>query len=187
MSKVGRKAIKLAGVSVEVKGQDVHYKGPKASGIYRVSPELHVSVEDGSLHLIPARDVALMSQKQASNMNRVWGLNRALLANKLSGAAQVFEKTLEINGLGYKAAVAGKKITLTLGYSHKIERDIPEGIFVETDKSGQKVKAGSADKNLLGDFCSEIRELREPEPYKGKGIKLSTEVIFRKSAGKGKK
>ena len=80
-----------------------------------------------------------------------------------------------------------KKIVFTLGYSHKIEKDLPAGIVVEIDKSGQKVKVRSSDKNLLGEFCSEIRALREPEPYKGKGIKLQTEVIFRKAAGKGKK
>ena len=97
------------------------------------------------------------------------------------------QKLLEINGLGYKAAVAGSKIVLTLGYSHKIEKDVPAGVSVEVDKSGQKVKVKSFDKNLVGQFCSNIRKLREPEPYKGKGIKLQTEVIFRKSAGKGKK
>lgn len=187
MSKIGRKPIKLDGVTVDVKGQDIHYKGPKASGVYHIAPELSARVEDSFLYLAPAKNKDGMSQKQVSNVNRVWGLSRALLANELGGAAQEFEKMLEINGLGYKATVAGKKVTLVLGYSHKIEKDIPEGIFMETDKSGQKVKVRSSDRNLLGEFCSEIRALKEPEPYKGKGIKLQTEVIFRKAAGKGKK
>lgn len=187
MSKIGRKPIKLNGVAVEIKGQDVHYKGPKTSGVYHVSPELHAHVEDAYLYLTPARSQDGMGQKQLSTVNRAWGLNRALLANELSGAATEFEKMLEINGLGYKAALADKKIILTLGFSHKIEKDLPAGITVEIDKSGQKVKVKSFNKNLLGDFCSKIRELREPEPYKGKGIKLQTEVIFRKVAGKGKK
>jgi large subunit ribosomal protein L6 len=186
MSKIGRKPIKLNGVTVDIKGQDIHYKGPKTSGVYHLAPELRAHVADSELYLTPLQDEG-MAQKQLTSMNRAWGLNRALLANELSGAAQAFEKILEINGLGYKAAVADKKIILTLGYSHKIEKDIPAGMTVEIDKSGQKVKIGSSDKNLLGDFCSKIRELREPEPYKGKGIKLQTEVIFRKSAGKGKK
>jgi large subunit ribosomal protein L6 len=187
MSKIGRKPIKLDGVTVELKDHEVHYKGLKASGIYHLSPELKAHVEDSYLHLVPAGNKQDMGQKQVSSINRVWGLNRALLANELNGAAQEFEKLLEINGLGYKAVLADKKIIFTLGYSHKIEKSIPAGISVEIDKAGQKVKVKSSDRNLLGDFCSKIRELKEPEPYKGKGIKLQTEVIFRKSAGKGKK
>jgi len=186
MSKIGRKPIQLNGVTVEIKGQDVHYKGAKASGVYRLAPELNAHVEDANLYLTPAQDRSGMAQKQLRNVHRAWGLNRALLANELSGAAQEFEKMLEINGLGYKATLADKKVVLVLGYSHKIEKDIPAGISMEIDRSGQKVKVRSSDRNLLGEFCSEIRALREPEPYKGKGIKLQTEVIFRKDAGKKK-
>ena len=187
MSKIGRKPIKLNGVAVEIKGHDVHYKGPKASGVFHLAPEIQAHVEDSSLYLTPAQSKEGMSEKQLSNVNRAWGLNRAFLANELGGAAQEFEKMLEINGLGYKAVLADKKVILTLGYSHKIEEDIPAGISLEIDKAGQKVKVRASDKNLLGDFCSKIRGLKEPEPYKGKGIKLQTEVIFRKTAGKGKK
>jgi len=186
MSKIGRKPIKIDGLTVEVKGQAVHYKGPNASGVYHLAPELEARVENKNVYLT-TRAHQGMSSKQISTVNRVWGLNRALLANELGGAVQEFEKILEINGLGYKAAVADKKIVLTLGYSHKIEKDIPKGLSVEIDKSGQKVKVKSADRVLVGQFCSEVRALREPEPYKGKGIKLQNEVIFRKSAGKGKK
>jgi large subunit ribosomal protein L6 len=187
MSKIGRKPIKIDGVTVEIKGQEVHYKGPKASGVYVLSPELSAHVENNNLYVTSAQNREGMSQKLLRNVHRVWGLQRALLANALGGAAQEFEKLLEINGLGYKAALADKKIILTLGYSHKIEEVIPAGITVEIDRSGQKVKVRSFDKNSVGQFCSDIRELREPEPYKGKGIKLHDEVIFRKSAGKGKK
>jgi large subunit ribosomal protein L6 len=187
MSKIGRKPISLNGVAVEVKGNDVHYKGPKSSGVYHLSPDITARVEDAHLYLVPAKSAVAMQQKQARNINREWGLHRALLANELGGAAQEFEKMLEINGLGYKAALAGNKVVLTLGYSHKIEEDIPAGITMVIDKSGQKVKASSSDRELLGEFCSKIRALRAPEPYKGKGIKLQTEVIFRKTAGKGKK
>lgn len=187
MSKIGRKPIKIDGVSVDIKGQDVHYKGPKASGVYSLAPELSAHVDGNSLFITSAEDRKTMAQKQRSNVHREWGLNRAMLANALGGAAQEFEKLLEIVGLGYKAALADKKIIMTLGYSHKIELDIPAGISIEIDRSGQKVKVRSFDKNSVGQFCSDIRELREPEPYKGKGIKLSDEVVFRKSAGKGKK
>ncbi len=187
MSKIGRKPIKIDGVHVDIKGQEVHYKGPKASGIHLVSPELNVHIKDGNLYVTAAQDINKLGQKQVRNVHRVWGLNRALLANELSGAAHEFEKMLEINGLGYKAVLADKKIIFTLGYSHKIEKEIPVGVAIEIDRSGQKIKVKSFDKFLAGDFCRVIKALREPEPYKGKGIKLQTEVLFRKSAGKGKK
>jgi len=187
MSKIGRKPIKLDGVKVDVKGHDIHYSGPKSSGVYHLAPELSAHVKDGALYVVPTDNESDMSQKQMRTVYRMWGLQRALLANKLVGAAKEFEKNLEINGLGYKAAVAGNKIVLTLGFSHKIEEVIPAGITVEADKTGQKIKVKSCDKTRLGQFCSNIRALREPEPYKGKGIKLQTEVIFRKATGKGKK
>jgi large subunit ribosomal protein L6 len=187
MSKIGRKPIQLDGVKVEIKGHEVHYKGPKASGVYHLPSELNAQLTDTALYVTPAQNKDEMTQKQVSKVYREWGLHHALLSNELTGASKEFEKLLEINGLGYKAAAAGNKIVLTLGYSHKIEKDIPAGISIEIDKSGQKVKVRSFDKNLVGQFCSNIRKLREPEPYKGKGIKLQTEVIFRKTAGKGKK
>jgi large subunit ribosomal protein L6 len=187
MSKIGRKPVSIDGINVEVKGHNVHYKGPKASGVYHLPSELNARVEGTQLYVAPKQSRDGISQKQLRNIHRIWGLHHALLANELTGAAKEFEKLLEINGLGYKAALAGKKVIFTLGYSHKIEKDIPDTVVVEIDKSGQKVKIKSFDKNLVGEFCSDIRKLREPEPYKGKGIKLQTEVIFRKSAGKGKK
>jgi large subunit ribosomal protein L6 len=187
MSKIGRKPVSINGVKVEVKGHDVHYQGSKVSGIYHLPSELSARVEGVQLYVVPTQSRDGISQKQLRNIHRVWGLHHALLANELTGAAKEFEKMLEINGLGYKAALADKKIIFTLGYSHKIEKDIPAAITVEIDRSGQKVKVKSFDKNLVGEFCSDIRKLRAPEPYKGKGIKLQTEVILRKSAGKGKK
>lgn len=186
MSKIGRKPIKIDGLAVDIKGQEIRYKGSNGSGVYHLVPELTAQIEDGSL-CISARSQENMSPREASRVYRLWGLHRALLANELGGAVQQFEKLLEINGLGYKAALADKKIIFTLGYSHKIEKNVPAGIAIEIDKSGQKVKVRSADLALAGQFCSEVRSLRQPEPYKGKGIKLQTEVILRKSAGKGKK
>ncbi len=186
MSKIGRKPINIDGLTVDIKGQAVHYKGAHASGIHYVPTELDVVARDKKLYLSVKSEVG-SSSKHISSINRLWGLHRALLANELGGAAQEFEKMIEINGLGYKAALAGKKMTLALGYSHKIEVDIPAGISVEIDKSGQKIKVKSSNRCDAGQFCSEIRALRVPEPYKGKGIKLQTEVIRRKAAGKAKK
>ncbi len=186
MSKIGRKPINIDGLSVDIKGQAVHYKGPHATGIHHMPSELSVEAKNKKLYvsLTPKEG---MTQKQLSSASCLWGLHRSLLANELGGAVNEFEKIIEINGLGYKAAATGKKMIFTLGYSHKIEMDIPAGISVEIDKTGQKIKVKSSNKFLAGQFCSEIRALREPEPYKGKGIKLQTEVIIRKAAGKGKK
>ncbi len=162
MSKIGRKPIKLDGVTVEIKGQDIHYKGPKASGVYHLPAELHAELKDAEMYISPTHNKNDMTQKQVSKIYREWGLHHALLANELSGASKEFEKSLEINGLGYKAQVAGNKIILTLGYSHKIEKEVPAGVSIEIDKSGQKVKVKSFDKNLVGQFCSNIRKLRKP-------------------------
>lgn len=182
MSKIGRKPIQLDGVTVEVKGHDIHYKGPKGSGVYTLSPELTAQVSGGTLAIVKAPN---LSPAQLKNVNRLWGMHRALLANALSGAAKEFEKKIEIQGLGYKAVLSGKKITFTLGYSHKVYFELPEGVSLTIDKSGQKLTFTSSDKELLGHVCSEIRALRKPEPYKGTGIRYAKEVIRRK-AGKTK-
>lgn len=177
MSKIGRKPIDLDNVAVEIKGQDVHFKGPNASGVFVVSDVLKPELVDKKLVLHPA--------KKTRELNSVWGLNRALLANKIKGASQGFTKEVQITGLGFKAALAGNKVVFTLGYSHKIDYVLPKDVSLEIDKTGQKLTFKSPDKELVGFVCSQVRAFRVPEPYKGTGIKLATETIFRK-AGKTK-
>lgn len=181
MSKIGRKPIDLGAVQVEIKGQDVHYKGKKSSGIFNVPSELVASVDNNKLYLKLAGN-SDMSQRE---LNRIWGLARALLSNGIKGADVSFEKEVQINGLGFKAALTGQKIVLTLGYSHKIDFDLPKEVTLEVDKTGQKLLFKSSDKFMLGDVCSKIKALRPPEPYKGTGIRVANEVIARK-AGKTK-
>jgi len=180
MSKIGRKPIAIGGVKVEIKGSEVHYKGAKASGLYVLPKELQVVLEDGFLKLTPTKD-ALKDRE----VNRVWGLHRALLANKIKGADVGFERQLKINGLGYKAILAGKKVTLSLGFSHKIDMELPDNVALELDRSGQLLTFKSSSREAVGHVCSKIRALRPPEPYKGTGIKWVEEVIRRK-AGKAK-
>jgi large subunit ribosomal protein L6 len=177
MSKIGRKPIELENVAVEIKGQDVHYKGPNASGIYVVADALKPELTEKHLVLRPV--------KKTRDLNSVWGLNRALLANKIKGASQGFSKEIQITGLGYKAVMTGSKVVFSLGYSHKINFDLPQNVSLEIDKTGQKLTFKSPDKELVGFVCSQVKAFRVPEPYKGTGIKLSTETIFRK-AGKTK-
>lgn len=180
MSKIGRKPIPVRDVQIDIQGQSIHYKGPKDSGIYVLPQELEVTLLDKNLNLKPS-----LAGVRDRNINRAWGLHRALLAAKVQGASVEFVKQLEIIGLGFKAVLSGKKVTFSLGYSHKIDFDIPDKVSFDIDKTGQKITVKSSDKELAGLVCSKIKAFRLPEPYKGTGIKLSTDVIVRK-AGKTK-
>jgi large subunit ribosomal protein L6 len=177
MSKIGRKPIDITGVKVELKNHSLHYKGAKDSGVYELPEALNVEIMDHALKLV--------STEKNRDINRIWGLHRALLSNKIKGAQEEFVYKLQIVGLGFKAKQVGSKLEFSLGYSHKIDFDLPKEVTVAIDKTGQQLTFKSADKELLGLVCSKIRALREPEPYKGTGIKYENEVIFRK-AGKTK-
>jgi len=176
MSKIGRKPIIVNDVQVEIKGQQVHFKGKNSSGIYEIPVFLKAEFDGTQIKL---------SLEEDRGNKKFWGLHRALLANRIKGASESFEKKLQINGLGFKAELSGNKIKFSLGFSHKIERILPKGVSMEVDKTGQALTLKSHDRELLGQVCADIRSLRPPEPYKGTGIKLSTEVIKRK-AGKTK-
>ena len=180
MSKIGRKSINIAGLQVEVKGRDVHYKGAKASGVHSLPEYLQATVDGDTLKLSV---VAAFAKERF--INRDWGLHRSLLANKCLGASKGFERQLKINGLGFKAAVSGKKVVFTLGFSHKIDFELPDDVVMEVDRTGQALTLKSPDKALVGHVASMIRALRPPEPYKGTGVKFVEEVILRK-AGKAK-
>lgn len=182
MSKIGRKPIDISGVQVTINGQDVQFKGPKSSGTYHLPNELKATLADNKLTLTPTSAGLTLSRR---DLNRIWGLHRALLANSIKGAISEFEKRLEIVGLGFKAALTNKKLIFNLGYTHKIEFEVPKDVTVEIDKTGQKLTIKSSNRELVGQMCSDIKSMRLPEPYKGTGIKLATEVIQRK-AGKAK-
>jgi len=183
MSKVGRKPIDISGLQVDIKGQEVHFKGKNAEGVHVLPIELSAVVDGDNLYIKLAD--SLKSDRVRRRANRLWGLNRALLANQLHGAKELFEKKVEINGLGYRASVSGKNVQFSLGYSHKIDLELPESVSLEVDKTGQKLTFKSSNKEDLGYICSKVRSLRPPEPYKGTGIKFADEEIIRK-AGKTK-
>lgn len=177
MSKIGRKPISIGDMQIEVNNNEIKFKGKKESGTYILPDSLDAQVSNKNLFIKP--------KKQVYDINRIWGLHRALLFNKLKGAQTGFEKQLRIVGLGYKAAVTGNKMQLTLGYSHKIDYELPQSVTVVIDKTGQQLTFQSPNKELLGQVCSDIRGFRPPEPYKGTGIQYANEVIVRK-AGKAK-
>lgn len=172
MSKIGRKPIDIKDIKVELKDNEIHYKGKKASGIYILPAEMNAVIEGDKLFIkLP---------KVTSKNKKLWGLHRVLLANELEGSEKGFSQKVLITGLGYKGVLKGKKITFSLGYSHKIDFDVPEGITIEIDKTGQTITVSGVDKQKVGFVCSQIRALRPVEPYKGTGIKLENEVVHRK-------
>jgi large subunit ribosomal protein L6 len=153
----------------------VKVKGAKGELSFVVPEEVSVVLENGAVAVNP-RDTSKAARAK-------WGMSRAQVANLVEGVSKGFEKRLEINGVGYKAAVAGKMLKLSLGYSHDIDYEIPAGVTIVTPKPTEVVVSG-IDKQKVGQTAAEIREYRGPEPYKGKGVKYSDEFIFRKEGKK---
>jgi len=184
MSRIGRMPIAIpAGVTVSVaENNKVTVKGPKGE-LTRVLPsEMEIKVEGA--------EVTVSRPNDLKKMKSLHGLTRTLINNMVVGVTEGFQKKLEVNGVGYKAAKAGKKLTLSLGYSHPVEMEDPEGIetAIEQGAGGATViVVKGIDKEKVGQFAAEIRDKRRPEPYKGKGIKYADEVIRRKVGKTGKK
>ena len=178
MSRIGRMPIAIpAGVTVSVAdGNVVTVKGSKGTLERTFVPELTIEVKDNEVIVTRPND-----QKREKSLH---GLTRTLIHNMVVGVSEGFTKTLEVNGVGYRAAKQGSKLTLNLGYSHPIEMEDPEGI--ETKVDGNKIIGSGISKEKVGQYAAEIREKRKPEPYKGKGIKYDYEVIRRKVGKTGK-
>ena len=179
MSRIGRMPVAIpAGVTVEIaEGNVVTVKGAKGTLTRELAKEMEIKMEDGQVVVTRPNDL--------KRMKSLHGLTRTLIHNMVVGVSEGYTKTLEVNGVGYKAAKAGKKLTLSLGYSHPVEMEDPEGI--ETKVDGNKIVVSGISKEKVGQYAAEIREKRKPEPNKGKGIKYSDEVIRRKVGKTGKK
>ena len=176
MSRIGKKPVAVpAGITANVAGQTIKVKGPKGALEVVLHDDVSVKLEDGKLKIDPRFET-----KRARSQ---WGTSRTLIANLISGVTKGFEQRLEINGVGYRAAVQGKNLQIALGYSHDIVYPIPEGITIATPRPVEIVITGS-DRQKVGQVAAEIRDYRPPEPYKGKGIKYSDERIFRKEGKK---
>lgn len=179
MSRIGKQPVKIpAGVTVEITSTEVTIKGPKGTLSFNILPGVSVKNEGEVLNI----SIINEGDKQ---QKAYWGLTRAILQNMVTGVSEGYVKSLEIVGVGYKFDVKGpRKIELSLGFSHKVNVDAPEGITMEADKDEKnKIHLRSHDKQLLGYFAAYIRSLKKPEPYKGKGIRYTGEYIRRK-AGK---
>jgi large subunit ribosomal protein L6 len=176
MSRVGKKPVPVpSGVTATVTGQTVTMKGSKGELKFVVPPQVVVDFKDGAVSVQP--------KDQSKQARSLWGTSRAQVANLVEGVSKGFEKKLEITGVGYRAAMAGKALKLSLGYSHDIEYEIPAGITIVTPKPTEIVISG-IDRQRVGQVAAEIREYRGPEPYKGKGVKYAGEFIFRKEGKK---
>ena len=176
MSRIGKKPVAVPkGVTANVEGQTVSARGPKGQLAVALVDAVSVDMTDGGIRIVP-RD----ESKQARAM---WGMSRTQVQNIVTGVTDGFEKRLEIAGVGYRAQVQGKVLSLALGYSHEVNYPIPEGIEVKTPKPTEIVISG-IDKQKVGQVAAEIRRWRPPEPYKGKGVKYATEFVFRKEGKK---
>ena len=176
MSRVGNSPIKLPdGVSVTTEGSRLVAKGGKGELEMALPSDVNVSVGDGVVTVSPL--------KKTINGRAIWGTVRANINNMVTGVSAGFTRNLEINGVGYRAAMQGNKLQLSLGFSHPVEVDIPAGLTVKVENN-TKIEIMGFDKQLLGQFASEIRAKRPPEPFKGKGVKYAEEHIVRKEGKK---
>lgn len=176
MSRIGKYPVAVpAGVTVDVKGKDISVKGKLGASALKAVDDVDVSLEDGKVWVRPKSD-----EKRARMM---WGTTRALINNMVKGVSEGFTVDLEINGVGYRAAVQGKNLQLQLGYSHDVVYPIPSDVTIKTEKP-TAISITGKDKDRVGQIAAEIRSFRGPEPYKGKGIKYATETILRKEGKK---
>lgn len=176
MSRIGKKSIPVpSGITATLDGQQIAVKGPKGELSIVLVDEIIAKLEDGEISVGPRDD-----SKRARAM---WGMSRTVVANLVEGVSEGFKKTLEINGVGYRAAMQGKALQLNLGLSHEVVYPVPEGISIECPRPTEIIITG-IDKQQVGQIAAEIRSYRPPEPYKGKGIKYAGEYIFRKEGKK---
>jgi large subunit ribosomal protein L6 len=176
MSRIGKKPVALPkGVTASVDGQTVKVKGPKGELSVKLVPEVSVSVDEHGVTVAPRKDAEKASQ--------MWGLSRTLVNNLVAGVTTGFTQKLEIQGVGYRAAVQGKVLNLQLGFSHDVPYAIPDGITIVTEKPTM-ISVSGIDKQLVGQVAAEIRSWRPPEPYKGKGVRYEGEYVRRKEGKK---
>ena len=176
MSRIGKKPVELpSGVSASVSGQTIEVKGPKATQTFTATDDVTLTVDDNVVTVTP--------RGKSKRARQQWGMSRTIVANMVKGVTDGFKKELEINGVGYRAQMAGNVLKLNLGYSHEVNFEVPNGVTVTCPKQTEIVVEGD-DPQLVGQVAANIREWRKPEPYKGKGIKYKDEYIFRKEGKK---
>ena len=176
MSRIGKKPVELPkGVTAEVKGQTVQVKGPKGTRSFTATDDVEIVLDGSSITVKPRGDSKRARQQ--------WGMSRTMVANLVTGVSEGFKRELELVGVGYRAQMQGKAVQLSLGYSHPVIFEAPEGVTLSVNKNTEVTVEG-IDQQVVGEVAAEIRNWRRPEPYKGKGIRYKGEYIFRKEGKK---
>ena len=176
MSRIGKKAVETPnGVTITLDGQAVSVKGPKGQLAWSVPEEIVVANENGQLSFTPREDT--------QRARAMWGLSRTLVSNMVEGVTKGFEQNLELVGVGYRAAMKGRALSLQLGFSHDVDMEPPEGITFAVGKPTE-IKVSGVDKQVVGEMAAQIRRIRPPEPYKGKGVRYAGEKVRRKEGKK---
>jgi len=176
MSRIGKKPVPLTkGTTASISGQTIEVKGPKGTLAFTATDDVTLAV-DGETVTVKPRGTSKRARQQ-------WGMTRSMVGNLVEGVSKGFRRELEIQGVGYRAAVTGKVLKLSLGYSHEVNFDVPEGVTVSAPKQTEIVIEG-IDAQLVGQVAANIREWKKPEPYKGKGIRYKGEFVFRKEGKK---
>lgn len=176
MSRIGKLPIPLPdGVTASLNGQTIEVKGPKATQSFTATDDVIITIDDGKVSITP--------RNKTKRARQQWGMSRTVVSNIVDGAKETFKKELEIRGVGYRAQLQGNHLKLTLGLSHDVDFEIPEGVTVTVPKPTEIVVEGT-DKQLVGQVASDIRDWRRPEPYKGKGIRYKDEYVFQKDGKK---
>ena len=176
MSRIGKKPVELpSGVTASVSGQTIEVKGPKGARSFTATDDVALAVEDNAVTVTP--------RGQSKRARQQWGMSRTQVQNLVTGVTDGFKKELVIQGVGYRAQMQGNTLKLSLGLSHDVNFDVPDGVTVTAPKQTQIVIEGN-DQQLVGQVAANIREWRKPEPYKGKGIRYKDEYVFRKEGKK---
>jgi large subunit ribosomal protein L6 len=179
MSRIGKAPISLPnGVNVDLKGSEVIVEGPKGTLSRKLHPEMEITLKDGVLTVDRPSD--------SQNHRSLHGLTRALLNNMVVGVSDGFSKTLQVEGVGYRAAMEGNTLVLNVGYSHPVKIDPVADLSFDVEDRGKTIKVLGIDKQLVGEYSARIRKTRPPEPYKGKGIRYEGEFVRRKAGKAGK-
>ena len=176
MSRIGRKPVTLIkGVSASLSGQTIEVKGPKGTRSFTAGDDVTLSIEGETIKVTP-RGMSKRARQQ-------WGMSRSMVQNLVEGVSTGFKKEMEIQGVGYRAAMAGNVLKLSLGYSHEVNFEVPKGVTVSAPKQTE-INVEGIDQQLVGQVAANIREWKKPEPYKGKGIRYKGEFVFRKEGKK---
>ena len=176
MSRIGKKPVSIpSGVTVDLEGRDLKIKGPKG--------EMEMVLVDEVLAELENDEITVSPRDKSKRARSMWGMQRTMIENLINGVTDGFTVALEIQGVGYRAAVQGKTLTMQLGFSHEVKMDIPEGLEVKCP-SQTEIEVSGNDKQQVGQFAAEIRQWRKPEPFKGKGIRYKGEYVFRKEGKK---